>query len=159
MKKMGYYLIIIFLMVFYPVLATGIRDAFLEEELYFFVADIYENYSGENFIYVYSKLHPALKEIISEQEYSEFQGENFSKYNLQIKKIKVQKSLIRETKLPDYCKGIISAEIRLYEVPIEYEMTFYVGGSRQKQEVKKEVFLAIEAGEIYLLWNPAMVSE
>lgn len=159
-KKVCLYLIILFLIIYYTAFAASPGDTFLQETLVSFAADIYEKYSSSNFRYVYNRLHPVIMDIITEREYVDFQKENFSRYNLKIENINIQQSLIKESVLPDYCTDIITDDdIRVYEVPIEYEMTFSIGGSRKKQEVKKEVILAIEEEEIYLLWNPSVIDD
>lgn len=137
--------------------AFSLIEGTISQSLSVFVANIYQNYSEENFEYIYENLYPSIKELITVRDYSQFQSENFNRYNLKIGKIKIDEN-ISEASLPDYFSGIVDDKIEVYKVPIEYEMIFSVGGNEQKQEIEKGVFVGIEDDQMYLLWNPAVMN-
>jgi hypothetical protein len=135
---------------------TGERD--LNQSIIDFVTKIYQSYSEEDFKFVYEKLHPDLKDIISEEEYIKFQEENFRKYKLEIGKIKVMAE-VSETVLPDKFTGLLKTDEEVYTIKVSYEMKFETAGIEKKHENEKEILIARKDEKLYLLWDPSIVDD
>jgi len=137
-------------------IASGDRNP--TQSIIDFVDKIYHRYSEEDFEFIYEKLHPALKEIISEKDYIEFQEENFRKYKLEIGKIKVGTEIL-EAELPDKFIDIINIKEEVYTIKVSYEMKFETAGINQDHENDKDVLVVMEDEKIYLLWDPSVVND
>lgn len=123
-----------------------------------FVSEIYQKYSQEDFKYIYEKLHPALKDIISEKEYISFQEENFRKYGMEISGISIPAEIIK-TGIPDKFADLINSDEEVHRVKVSYEMKFRAVGSEQSHKNEKDVLVLLDDENLYLLWDPSVVNE
>jgi len=132
----------------------------LSKEVCQFIEVIYQDYSRGDFSYVYQKIHPLIKKELSEETYIEFQENNFQKYQLKISKVTV-KSLVYLTKLPHVFDkyDILSSQGSIIEVDVGYQLNFnYIGGTKQ-EDIQKKVYLLMEEGRLYLLWDPSVIDK
>jgi hypothetical protein len=132
----------------------------LTKEVCWFIEQIYQDYSEGNFSEVYQKIHPLIKKELTEETYIEFQENNFQKYQLKISKVTV-KSPVYLIKLPHVFDkyDILSSQGSIIEVDVGYQLNFnYIGGTKQ-EDIQKKVYLLMEEGRLYLLWDPSVIDK
>ncbi|MFP4662008.1 MAG: hypothetical protein ACLFPF_07455 [Halanaerobiales bacterium] len=134
--------------------------SYIERELLDEAQKIYHEYAAEDFSFVYNKLHPAIREIMTEEEYSAYQEEGFDEYQLKINDIRVNPE-IEMVELPREFREIINKAEgnKIYRVVVSYEMDFKHAGSRKTRQVDNPVFLLRSDIKYYLLWDPNIIKD
>lgn len=166
--KRNYFILLLFIIVSffsthlsYSQGEPGIEVELDEEDLKLinYTEKLYTNYANQNFTYVYRLLHPAIKDILSEREYVDFQKENFYKYKLKFSNIKAKENL-KMIELPDKYHDIIpDGDKRIYSVPVSYQMDLTFAGDEQKKQVDNQVYILVDNQKLYFLWNPYIIKE
>ncbi|MFW6022907.1 MAG: hypothetical protein ACOCQW_05305 [Halanaerobiaceae bacterium] len=136
------------------------EEKYKDKDLIFkYVNKIYQEYAAENFKYIYSLLYPELKEVVTEDEYIDFQEHNFKKYHYKIEDIKVNEemsfiNLSHEYK--DYIESI-SEEDKICKIVVSYTIKFKASGKEKTRDVDNEVLVFEENEVLYLIWDPSII--
>ena len=114
---------------------------------------IYDNYAQENFEEVYANFAAELKSILSREEYTEFQKDNFEKYQLEYTDIEVANP--QEISYQEFKKEFpfLEAKGTFYTVEVSYLIKFRRLGSRER-ESDKLVYLREKENKFELFWDP-----
>lgn len=134
------------------------EDPVAEKDKIGFVEEIYSNYARMQFDFIYQNMHPEIKEILSKDDYIDFQKENFEKYHLKIEDVEINKETER-VELPRKFSSLIEIaddEI-VYKLEVSYTMFFTSLGNEEEEETGKEVFILEDKENLYLLWDPDLI--
>lgn len=154
---------IVFLLIF-SVNSLAFAKGKIDERLQDFVALVYENYSLERFAEVYKVMYPSIQEILSEEEYTDFQEHHFKRLSLAISEIEVGE-VTKDPRIPSALRRLLSSDLEhhIYGVALSYKAQF-VSGLRFNQDISKSVYVAVvnpnlPEESIYLLWDPTSTQE
>ncbi len=131
----------------------------LNQDIIKFVDDIYFNYTQQNFVFVYNKLYPGVKNILTEKNYVEFQKKNFEKYSLVITEYNVNEK-VQNVSVPDEFSDYFAEKnnMNVKKINVAYHMSFINSGSKVKRDISKDVYIYVDKEEsFYLLWNPQII--
>jgi len=131
----------------------------LNQDIIKFVDDIYSNYAQQNFVFIYDRLYPDIKNILTEKKYVEFQKKNFDKYSLEITEYKVNEE-IQKVSVPDELSDYIAEvnNVNVTKINVAYHMSFTNGGGKVERDIGKDVYIYVDEKEgFYLLWNPQII--
>lgn len=136
----------------------------LEKSLQDFAAQIYSDYAAESFEAVYAVMHPSVKALVTEDEYTAFQQRQFSRLRLSISDVEVGE-VKHNPRLPASLRAILPADAKeaVYGIEISYQASF-VRGMRFTQRISKTVYAATldphgHEPTMYLLWDPKSMEE
>ncbi|MGM0419429.1 MAG: hypothetical protein ACQEQG_00370 [Bacillota bacterium] len=139
---------------------TFAEDAVDKTEVKDISENIYMNYQNKNFKEVYQLLHPAIKEILTEDKYVSFQTENSDKYKLKLSNIEIGE--IRQINdLPRKYNEYLNQEDydQAYEVKINYELNFRFVGTTHNRDVETETYIVELENDYYLIWDRSVIEE
>lgn len=126
-----------------------------------FIEYIYANYADENFKEVYTNFADELKELVTEEEYIDFQKKNFDKYSLEYSNIRIDdlKKLSYDEFMQEF--SFLESEGDFYSLEVRYLLKFNRFGDRE-EEIEKRVYLRQNDSNIQnektkkfnLFWDP-----
>lgn len=136
----------------------------LEGRLQQFVLEIYQNYAAQDFQKVYQVMHPGVKELVTEEDYTAFQQHHFKRLRLRLDELAVG-DVEADPRLPSALRVLVPEDEdgRIFGVELSYKAHF-VSGIRFSQSITKQVYLVMAAddggaGQLYLLWDPRAMEE
>ncbi|RCW60197.1 hypothetical protein DFR80_10845 [Halanaerobium sp. ST460_2HS_T2] len=117
-----------------------------------FTEYIYNSYSERDFSEVYNNFAAELKRILPENKYTEFQQQNFEKYQLKYTEIKVSAAKEIDFKTIkdkfDYADDFGS----YYQLQVSYLLKFKHFGSREEKSEKK-VYIRKINDDFQIFWD------
>ncbi len=126
-----------------------------------FIEAIYANYAAQNFKKVYANFADELKELITEEEYVNFQKKNFDKYSLDYSKITVDdlKELSYEEFKDEF--SFLESDGSFYSLEVSYLLKFNRFGDREEKTEKRvylrqknSMFNDEKNNGFHLFWDP-----
>ncbi|HHT89386.1 MAG: hypothetical protein QM451_01125 [Bacillota bacterium] len=146
-------------------LAAGASGAeSLEGRVQDFVASVYADYAAQSFAEVFSLMYPSIGDIVSEEDYVNYQSQNFEELKLHLSEIEVGE-VSESPRLSGSLRQLLldDESHRVYGVAISYKANF-VRGVRFSQTISKTVYVVVvdsqsEEGILYLLWEPSSMEE
>jgi hypothetical protein len=126
-----------------------------------FIENIYADYAAQNFKKVYANFADELKELITEEEYIDFQKKNFDKYSLEYSNIDVNN--LKELSYDEFKNefSFLESKGKFYSIEVSYLLKFNRFGDRE-EETEKKVYLRQnnsmlndeKTKEFHLFWDP-----
>ena len=116
------------------------------------------------FVEVFSLMYPSIGDIVSEEDYVNYQSQNFEELKLHLSEIEVGE-VSESPRLSGSLRQLLldDESHRVYGVAISYKANF-VRGVRFSQTISKTVYVVVvdsqsEEGILYLLWEPSSMEE
>ncbi|HLV10682.1 MAG TPA: hypothetical protein VKY40_10760 [Halanaerobiales bacterium] len=136
------------------------HKAVVEKDICKFMEEIYRDYSATNFRAVYDRLHPEIKNELIVEEYTSFQNQNFEKYKIEITDVSIENPVFLD-KLPGEFERykLLSGDVLVVRVDVNYQFNFTVIGSRQSEEQNKKAYVLQQGENLYWLWDPAVIED